>query len=328
AMLEEDEQVRERVARFDQGRFIVALGDDEEQALLVDDLVGDALHEATAAGQLEAWHGVSILLPSATRQQAVAVAVRSAPDLRARLERALADGGFHEQLFAPFFALLDQPPPAPLTFDDLAGSAAAPLVRAMRMEVGDRVGLLTVVRGVHDPAGLAARIEAIDGAMYIDQTALMTAAMRAYRVRTVELLALGLLAVLLVLAARYRSLRVTLAVIAPAVLAAGVTVAVLALVGLPLDLIGLTAILMILSIGVDYGVFLAETRDDLDAALPATLLGLLVCWLSTVLGFGVLALSEHPTMHTIGVVAAVGVTASLLLAPATLALLPAPSEPS
>ncbi|MEM9457066.1 MAG: MMPL family transporter [Myxococcota bacterium] len=323
AMLEEDERVRARVARFDQGRFIVALGDNEEHALLINDQVGDALHQATDAGELRAWQGVCTLLPSATRQQAIDLAIRAAPDLRPRLEKALAAAGFHEQLFAPFFEHVRQLPPAPLTFDDLRRSPAAPLVRSMRIEVGEHVGFLTVIREIEDPEALAARIDAIQGAQYIDQTALMTSAMRAYRVRTVQLLGLGLLAVLLILGWRYRSPRVTLAVVAPAVLAGGVTIAVLAATGRRLDLIGLTAILMILSIGVDYGVFLAETRDDLDAALPATLLGLLVCWLSTVLGFGVLALSEHPTMNTIGVVAAVGVTASLLLAPTTLALLPA-----
>ncbi len=327
-LLEQDERVRERVARFDQGRFIVALGDNEEQALLVNDQVGDALHEATDAEELAAWHGVSTLLPSATRQQAVALLIRSTPKIREQLEAALAEAGFHEALFEPFFEYLAQPPEPPLTFEDLAATPAASMVRSMRLQVGDQIGFVTVVRGVADSDALAERIGAIDGAMYIDQTELMGSAMRAYRVRTVQLLGVGLLAVLLVLGVRYRSLRVTLAVIAPAILAAGVTIAVLAATDRGLDLIGLTAILMILSIGVDYGVFLAETRDDLDAALPATLLGLTVCWLSTVLGFGVLALSEHPTMNTIGVVAAVGVTASLLLAPTTLALLPSSKESS
>jgi predicted exporter len=150
----------------------------------------------------------------------------------------------------------------------------------------------------------------------------MGSAMESYRKRTVQLLGLGLLAVMLILGWRYRSPRLVLAVMAPAVLAAGVTIAALAVTDRSLNLVGLTAILMILSIGVDYGVFLAETRKEGAQGLSATLLGLVVCWASTVLGFGVLALSEHPTMNMIGVVAAVGVTASLLLAPTTLALLP------
>jgi predicted exporter len=192
----------------------------------------------------------------------------------------------------------------------------------MKVDVDGRVGFVTLLRDVHDPEALGERIGRIGGAMYIDQASLMGSAMHAYTMRTIQLLGVGLLAVLVVVGWRYRSARVATAVVAPAVLAAGVTMAVLAAIDRPLDLIGLTAVLMILSIGVDYGVFLAETRDEDQGALPATLLALVVCWASTVLGFGVLALSQHPTMNTIGVVAAVGVTASLLLAPTTLALLP------
>jgi predicted exporter len=150
----------------------------------------------------------------------------------------------------------------------------------------------------------------------------MRAAMQDYRERTTLLLVVGLFAVAGVLAIHYRGVRLVLAVMTPAVLAAGLTIAVLAALQMPLDLVGLTAVLMVLSIGVDYGVFLAETERAHPEALSATLLGLLVCWATTVLGFGVLTLSAHPVMKTIGVVAGVGVTASLLLAPTTLALLP------
>lgn len=324
AMVDEDERVRQRVAPLDQGRFIVALGDTEEDALQINDAVADALRHARASDELGAWQSVATLLPSAARQERIARIIREAPELRTRLERSLAAAGFNEAMFAPFFAHLEQPTPASLTFAELAESPAAPLVRSMRMEVEGQVAFVTLVRDVQAAEALARRMEAIDGALYIDQNASMQAAMRAYRVRTVTLLGVGLFAVLAVLAVWYRSARVVLAALAPAVLAAGVTVAALAATGRTLDLVGLTAILMILSIGVDYGVFLAESRHDATRDLPATLLALLVCWLSTVLGFGVLALSEHPTMNTIGIVAAVGVTASLLLAPTTLALLGRP----
>ena len=265
---------------------------------------------------------MSTLLPSATRQQRVDAILRSDAELPARLRTALAAGGFHEDSFAPFLAYLNEPPPAPLTYRDLAESAAAPLVRSLRIEVDDRVGFVTFVRDVAKPDALALRVEAVDGALLVDQSAVMASAMSGYRRRTVELLIAGLLAVAALVGWRYRSLRRVLAVLAPAVLAAGTTLAVLAVLGRGLDLVGLTAILMILSIGVDYSVFLAETHHESDNTLPATLLALVICWLTTVLGFGVLALSEHPIMNTIGVIAAVGVTASLVLAPIALALLP------
>ena len=319
ALVDEDERVRKRVARLDQGRFVVALGETEEEALQINDAVGDALSRAREAGEVEAWQGIATLLPSAARQQEIERTIRETPDLRSRLERALATAGFNEEMFAPFFEQLERLGPPPLTFADLVGSPAAPLVRSLRIEVEDQVGFVSLLRDVHDPDALARRVGGIEGALYVDQTASMQAAMRAYRERTVMLLGVGLLAVVAVLMAWYRSPRLVFAAVTPALLAAGVTVATLAATQRPLDLVGLTAILMILSIGVDYGVFLTESRHE-ARTLPATLLGIVVCWLSTVLGFGVLALSEHPMMRTIGIVAAVGVTASLVLAPTALAL--------
>ena len=326
AMVEEDERVRARVARFDQGRFVIALGDTEEEALQVNDEVARVVAEASANGEIGSWHSIASVLPSARKQQDIDTTIRGAERLKPRLNAALAKAGFNEAMFAPFYEYLSSPAPDPLTYGDLIDSPAAPLVRSLRMEVDDRVGFVTLLRDVEDSAAVGQRITAIDGAAYVDQTALMGSAMQSYRRRTVQLLGLGLVAVMAILGWRYRSPRVVLSVMAPAVLAAGVTIAALAMTDRPLNLVGLTAILMILSIGVDYGVFLAETRREGAQGLSATLLGLMVCWASTVLGFGVLALSDHPTMNMIGVVAAVGVTASLLLAPTTLALLPKEPE--
>lgn len=323
ALIAEEERVRARVARFDQSRFVVALGDTEEQALQVNDLVADRMSDATEAGEIGAWQSVSPLLPSAERQRAVAETLRDDATLPARLRAALEADGFESAAFEPFFSALEQPWPSPLTFDELAKSPAAALVRPLRLEVDGRIAFLSLLRDVNEPAALAARFEDLPDAFYVDQTALMAEAMRAYRVRTLELLGLGLCAVLGILVARYRNLGVAVVALLPALLSAGVTLAVLAALRIPLNLIGLTAILMVLSIGVDYGVFLAEVqRDAASQDLSATLLALVLCWLTTVFGFGALVLSVHPAMHMIGLVAAVGVTSSLLLAPMTFALLP------
>jgi predicted exporter len=321
-LLAEDERVRARVSQLDQGRFVVAIGATEEAALQVNERVAEALQQAVDAGEVGAFHSLAVLLPSAERQQQIDATIRNAPGLEQRFARAFDEAGFNTEMFAAFFAARKAEPAPPLRFEDLEQSAAAPLVRSLRMPVEDDIAFMSLVRDVRDPDALAERLAAIDGATYVDQVKLMRSAMQDYRERTTVLLVIGLFAVAGVLAIHYRAPRVVLAVMAPAVLAAGLTIAALAALGMPLDLIGLTAVLMVLSIGVDYGVFLAETERVHPEALHATLLALLVCWATTVLGFGVLTLSAHPVMKTIGVVAGVGVTASLLLAPTTLALLP------
>jgi len=71
--------------------------------------------------------------------------------------------------------------------------------------------------------------------------------------------------------------------------------------------------------GVDYGVFLAESRDD-PGGLAATLLSVLVACLSTVLAFGLLAMSASPALRALGLTVGLGVLLSLVLAPAAMLL--------
>ena len=100
----------------------------------------------------------------------------------------------------------------------------------------------------------------------------------------------------------------------PAVLAVIVTVSVLATLDLAMNVVTLTALLMVFSMGVDYGIFVVEAGRQSSRALEGTLLAIGLAWISTLLGFGLLALSQHASMQTIGVTATVGVSLAFTLA--------------
>lgn len=323
ALVAEDDAVYSRVVRFEQRRFALAIGPTDEAALAVNDRIDAALRAAQAAGELAGYRNVGGLLPSAAKQHAVTRAVMDTPDLWPRLQAALTEQGFRPEMFEPFRQALTEPVPPPLTYGDLIASPLAPLVRSFRIELDDRVAFLTFLSAVEDPQALAARLDAIDGARLLDQGALMRQAYEGYRNRIAELLVLGLAAVLLVLGLRYRSVRSTAAAIVPALLAGLVTIASLGLLGVPMSVLTLTALLMVLSIGVDYGVFLVESVHA-DDDLGPTLTSLLVACASTVFGFGLLALSDHPALHGLGLTACVGVFASFVLAPTSLVLIRTP----
>ncbi len=319
ALMAEDAAVRARVARLEQQRFVVALGDDIESALIQNDEAARILDAARAAGEVADVRTLNALLPSAKTQAEVAEAMRN-DGLWPRFERVFAAEGFVPKVFAPFREALTAPIPPPLTFEALKASPLSVFARAFEVTLGSRIGVLTYLVDVRDPQALAARFEGQPAIALLDQAAVMSSAYRAYRERTTWLLSWGLLAVLALLLLRYRRLRSALAAFVPALLAAAVTIAALALWGRPLSLVALTALLMVLSMGVDYGVFLVEAAAHDEATLPATLVALIAACLSTVFGFGLLALSAHPALSTIGLVAGVGVVASLIFAPTTLVL--------
>ena len=320
-LLAEDDAVRDRVARFEQMRFVVALGPDEETALQANDRVRIALDSAVADNAIGAYRSVATLLPSAETQREVDGAFRSSPDLAPRTTAAFVAAGFRENSISAFRDSLSDSPPAPLTYADLAASPLAPLVRPFRIELGERVAFVSYLQEVNDLAALVSAIEPIEAAHFLDQEALLGAANRSYQVSTFRLVCLGLLAVILLLFARYRRPRRALAAFLPALLGSALTIAMLSLLGIPLDLVALTAILMVVSMGVDYGVFLVDAEMAGERDLDAALLSIAVACLSTIMGFGLLALSNYPVLRTIGVTAGIGVTSCLVLAPTTLTLL-------
>ena len=324
-LLAEDKQVRALVARFEESRFVLAAGSDEQAALRANDAVADVLAQAVAQGQLGGYNSVAKLLPSQQRQEAVARATRAALGDGRTLLAAFEAEGFRSDAFEPFVRVLRDNPPAPLAYADLLRSPLALLVRAQRVTLSDRVGFVSMLRDVKDPEALARALSAIPGAKLIDQRSQLKAAYLAYQQRTLQLLLAGAGAVLLLLGLRYRDLRKTLAAFLPSVLGAVVTVATLSLLGHGIDLVALAALLMVISMGVDYGVFLVDASES-EAERAIALLSVFMAATTTVLGFGLLALSQHAMLRVIGLTAWVGMTACAVLAPTTLVLLAKPTD--
>ncbi|MFZ6183420.1 MMPL family transporter [Nannocystis pusilla] len=317
-MLAEDERVRTRVSRMDAGRFVVAFGADEEEALAGNDAAAVRLRAAQAAGEIEAFRSLHALVWSAALQKDNQAALAD-PSLPARLDAAFVAEGFRAGSFAKFFADMSHGPDV-MRPADLAATPLAEAARTFRAELdGGEVAVVTLLRGVADATALQARLADLPQVRYFDQQGMMQAAFGRYRARTLELVVFGLFAVLAMVWARYRRFGLALAAFAPAVLAAATALSVVALSGVTIGILHVVALLLVLSMGVDYGVFLAESRRD-PGGFDATVLSVLLACLSTVLAFGLLAMSQSPALRAIGVTVGLGVLLSLVLAPAALVL--------
>ncbi len=320
-LMAEDERVRAKVARFEQMRFVVALGGDDAEALDTNDAVAARLRAAVAAGELAAQRSLAPLLPGPRLQRTIAESALADPTLPLRLRRIFGEEGFAEGAFDPFLKSLGERLPAVLSFDELLASPVGSLIRTFHVTLGDRVGIITYLNGVEDADAIEARLADLPGAVFLRQSDLFNSAQLEYQQSTIRLLGWGLLAVLCLLGIRYRDLRRTLVTFLPSVIAAGVTVSVLTLLGRGLDLISLTALLFVVSMGVDYSVFLVDAFDEPNPkGIQAALTGALLACASTVVAFGLLAMSDHPVLSNLGLTATVGIATSLFLAPTTLAL--------
>ena len=137
------------------------------------------------------------------------------------------------------------------------------------------------------------------------------------RARVMSLIALGLVFVFALLLWRYRSPRLATAAMVPAVLAAITTTACFGWMGTPLNIFHAIGLALVLSMGVDYGIFVVEGRASrTDAA--RSLVSVLTATVTTILSFGMLAISSNPALRSLGATIALGMTFSFVLSPSAL----------
>jgi hypothetical protein len=97
----------------------------------------------------------------------------------------------------------------------------------------------------------------------------------------------------------------------------------LVLLGLPVNFMNIFVFTMIIGIGVDYGIHLTHRWGDTGAdpgPLAATSRAILAASLTTIIGFGSLALSHSPGLRSMGAAAILGAAATALV---SITLLPA-----
>ena len=325
ALSQEDNLVRTRVAQGEAGRFVIAMGSDEASALEANDRAYAALERAREEGRITNFRSIFPLLRAPSTQREVDAVYRD-PSLVPRVFSALESEGFVAPLFAPLEASLHAEPPAPLTYEALAASPLGPLVEPFRVALPNttgeghgRIAYLSFVSGVHDPIALAADLNAVEGVHFFDQARYLESAYRTFRERAFGLVLLGLGLVFGACIVRYRNLRLGFASIAPALLAALTSLGLVGLIFHEANLMHLVACLLVISMGEDYAVFLVESRDSEHGA-ETSMVGIAIACITTVLSFGLLALSSHPALRAIGFIVAVGDTLAYVFAPLALVI--------
>jgi predicted exporter len=313
----ENERVQRRLGRGTRGRLVVALGADDEQALSRSEAVLAKLAPAEEAGSLASLRSVSTLLPSRATQRARWRRLHDDPSLVPRLRAVLERQGFVASAFAAFEDALREPPraltPAQLIDTPLAAAWVAPF----RAQLRSGTAYLTSLES-SPSLDVPALLGDLQGVHFVDQEALFGAAYGSFRTRTLAMVLLGLALVLLTLLARYRSVRVSLLGMVPALLGAAAALGVEALRGVPTTLMHVIGVLLVLSMGVDYGIYVLESRASVEEGVT-TLGSVLLASLTTVLSFGLLGISNNPALSAIGCTVGFGLMFTVLASPVLLA---------
>jgi predicted exporter len=169
---------------------------------------------------------------------------------------------------------------------------------------------ITGLRGVSDLAALHEIADPDPHLIFVDPAGEISELFGQYRRQTTWLTIFSYGAVMLILLVRYGAKGGLLVMTAP-VIAATASLSVLGLLGEPINLFNIMALLLVLGIGVDYALFYRET----GAEHPATLLAIALSSLTTLLAFGLLSLSRTTAIHSFGLTILVGILTAFILSP-------------
>lgn len=320
AQLDLDAALRAELGAGEGGLLAVASGADLEAALQVAEAAGARLDALVDAGRLLGYDTPTRLLPSLRTQQQRIASLPPRAVLAERLAAATQGGPLPAARLAPFLAEVDAARARPpVTRAALDGLPFASLVDALVMP--RRGGGVAVLMPLQPAAGVDAAAlrqalggDAAGGVQLIEIGAELGAMYRSYLHEAIVQVVLGALAVVALLAAWLRSPARLLAVCQPLALAVLLVLAGLSLAGVALGILHLVGLLLVVAVGSNYTLFFDQLRHKHGRIDADTLASLLLANCTTVISFGLIALSEIPALSAIGRVVAPGALLALLLA--------------
>ncbi|TQV87856.1 MMPL family transporter [Aliikangiella coralliicola] len=155
------------------------------------------------------------------------------------------------------------------------------------------------------------KLEDIDAnVVFVDKVSRISELFQIYETRASWLLLVALVLIFTLLSFRYPVVKALLIISSPVIAIASALLG-LFLFNIPLSLFNTLALFLVIGIGIDYGLFFAESRE----ASANTLLAVVLSAMTTLFSFGLLALSETPAIHAFGVTMLFGIGTSLVLSP-------------
>jgi predicted RND superfamily exporter protein len=311
--------------------LVVVGGDTLEDALRANDIAAHDLHNLGAKYESPAW----VLPATQTQRDNIARWGRFWNEARLARVRELvneigvphpSDPGRElkasERSLKPFFDKLNAPP------DVLSPDAVKqrPVWLLLGNFVSEQDGRWYIGTTAQLDASKIGQLKARQpAALVLNKAAFVGRMIEFIRSDLLLMGGMSLLLVVVILWFTFRTLREVAIALVPVAGAIVWTLGLMGMFDIPFNIINTLLTVFIAGLGVDYGIFFVQTyresrtRDEADRRLKHAGTGVLLAAVTTLFGFGSLALASHPALFSVGVTATIGVTAALVL---TLAVVP------
>jgi predicted exporter len=314
ALIEQDSALRRELGAPDVRHLLVIEGVGAQDVLERAGAVAAKLDELVASGGLAGYDHAARYLPPVSVQERRRAALPDTRELQQSLDAAVAGTPFRPGLFAPFLADVERARSLPaLGPQDLAGTPLEARVGGLLLQRdGHWTGLVTLT-GLADVTALRRITGAQPGVTLLDLKQASEDLVAHQRLRILWCLAVSAVMLVVVVFYALRSVARARRVLAPMALTTLVVLALIHASGVSLNLFHLIALVLAAGLGLDYALFFERAGDD-PAEQRRTLHAILVCSLSTLMVFALLATSSLPVLRAIGVTVAAGVVCNFVLA--------------
>ena len=311
ASKEMDRELRAALGASEASHLIYVSGESVQTVLERQEQLLPLLKSGRGQALLDDFEAAAYLLPSIATQAERVARLPNSDTLRAALAEATRGLPLSSSRFEPFIADVETSRNQSPLLPGAANAAPLDIRLAGLLQFRDATWFGPVfLIGLQNPAALETQINALhlDGVYFLDLHATSSRMLNRFMNEALSQAAwLALLiAVILLLTQRGGGLRISAAVL----LSLGGDVALLHLAGETLSIFHIIGLLLVLGIGLDYGLFRARTPATGQAG---TRHALRTCWLSTLMVFALLSSSEVPVLHALGLTVAIGVSLCYLI---------------
>ncbi len=305
-LVAEQERLQALIGVSGGSQFFLVQAPDTEAALRLEEALAERLRPLVAAHAVTGFQAAAEYVPSEARQRENRKLVSARLDGPTLAKQVAALG-----LAEPPPAVADDGPVLTLAEAAKPGGALGFLALLALDGQGGGVTHAVTLDGVTRPDAVATAAVGLEGVRFVDPAGEFSQLLGKYRRRALVLLVLSAALMAPLLGWRY-GLRRGLWVMVPPSLAVALAPALRALGGGAFTFFDAMALVLVLSVGVDYAVFCAETSDDRKRV---TMLAVAMAACTALMSFGLLALSRVLAVHAFGATMAVGILLAFLFAP-------------
>jgi predicted exporter len=309
----EENAIRELCGVNQSSQLFIVYGNDPQEVLQHEVALTARLRDAVQAQTLTGYQAISEFVPPISQQR---------ENYRLLKQKVFADAAGHWRLQARKVGLRDDV--ARRYADDFKTSSERWLTPEVWFDssvsaatrqlwvgkVDDRYFSIVLPGSFTSTQVLARAADSLPGVTLVDKPGQVSGLFRDYRRMSYAILVLATVLVGVLLLVRY-GWRDGLQAMLPTASGIGVALAFFGYGGMPLTLFNSMALLLVLGVSVNYVIFLREGWERGGA----TLIGVVLSALTTLLSFGLLGWSSTPALAQFGSTLFVGIAGTVLLAP-------------